>query len=461
MSADTVAARQSWAEFGRRLRTLRRSAGLTQRQLALRVGYHHTLISKLEGGVREPPAGLPLRLDSLLGSRGELLAILAGRPDVHHAVPMLPATLFSTTPQGAADPAPPQPVHHWPTRLVSCPLHGGGDCEVPPLADALTLLTAADGDHGRTAMWPGTDADAMHALTALIVGYTQDGLESVSTETVGSVERVLRVVVRWAETLNRHGTLPVPQLRLAAECAQIAGWLRVERGQRILGMAWFARGLTWADVADDVVARATLLCDVCTLVRLDGDGASALAYAQELEAVDPRRVWMVAMSHLHQARARALGGDLAECRKRVVLSRRALDRLDGRDFLEAPWLAGATGRLQVEASIGGTLRDAAAITGDLWVARQAVKATEASLSCLPVTHRPTVLLLTLRLADAFVCSGQLDAAVAAAASVLPEAVAADRTSVNRELDGLRTRLTTRYPGAREARSLLEQLPYRV
>ncbi|MCX4681962.1 helix-turn-helix transcriptional regulator [Streptomyces sp. NBC_01433] len=458
MSTDTVAVRQSWAEFGRRLRALRRSAGMTQRQLALRVGYHHTLISKLEGGVREPPAGLPLRLDVLLDGRGELLAILAGRPEERHSAPLLPATLFSTAPRDSGDPAAPQPVHHWPGRLLSCPLHSG-DCEVPPLADALTLLSAADGDHGRTERWPGTEADAMHALTALIVGYTQDGLESVSTGTVGSVERVLRVVVRWAETLNRRGTLPVPQLRLAAECAQIAGWLRVERGQRILGMTWFARGLTWADVADDVVARATLLCDVCTLVRLDGDAASALAYAQELGTVDPHRAWMVAMSHLHQARARALGGDLAECRKRVVLSRRALDRLDGRDFIEAPWLGGATGRLQVEASIGGTLRDAAVITGALWVARQAVKATEAALSCLPATHRPTVLLLTLRLADAFVCSGQLDAAVAAAAPVLPEAVAADRTSVNRELAGLRTRLTTRYPGVRETRCLLEQIPY--
>lgn len=459
MGADMVAARQSWAEFGRQLRALRRSAGLTQRQLALRVGYHHTVISKVEGGVREPPAGLPLRLDSLLGSRGELLAILADRRDLRDDGPALPATLFSTTPSGTGDPAPPRAVRHWPTRLPACPLHGSTDCTVPPLADALTLLTTAGGDHSRTAAWPGADADVIHALTALIVGYTQDGLESVSTETVGSVERVLRVVVRWAETLNRHGTLPVPQLRLAAECAQIAGWLRVERGQRMLGMAWFARGLTWADVAGDAVARATLLCDVCTLVRLDGDAASALAYAQELEAVDPRRAWMVAMSHLHQARARALGGDLAECRRRVVLSRRALDRLGARDFLEAPWLAGATGRLQVEASIGGTLRDAAAITGDPSVARQAVAATEASLSCLPATHRPTVLLLTLRLADAFVCSGQLDAAVAAAAPVIREAVAADRTSVNRELDGLRTRLTSRYAATREARDLLEQLPY--
>ncbi|MEU3463455.1 helix-turn-helix transcriptional regulator [Streptomyces sp. NPDC006733] len=459
MGADTIATRQSWAEFGRRLRTLRRSAGLTQRQLALRVGYHHTLISKVEGGIREPPAGLPLRLDALLGGGGELLAILAGPPDARYGVPALPATLFSTAPRDPGDPAPPQPVVHWPARLVSCPLHGG-QCDVPPLADALTLLAATDGDPARTRAWPGTDADAMHALTALIVGYTQDGLESVSTATVGSVERVLRVVVRWAEALNRHGTLPVPQLRLAAECAQIAGWLRVERGQRILGMAWFTRGLTWADVAGDAVARATLLCDVCTLVRLDGDGASALAYARELGAVDPGRAWMTAMSHLHQARARALGGDLAECRERVVLSRRALDRLGGRDFLEAPWLAGATGRLQVEASIGGTLRDAAAITGDPWIARQAVQATQASLGCLPATHRPTVLLLTLRLADALVCSGQLDAAVAAAVPVLPEAVAADRTSVNRELDGLRARLTTRYPGARETRGLLEQLPRR-
>ncbi|NDZ72422.1 helix-turn-helix transcriptional regulator, partial [Streptomyces sp. SID10362] len=74
-SARTAGAR--WAEFGRRLRTLRRAAGLTQLQLGLRVGYHHSAVSKLEAGLREPPGELVRRLDTVLRTGGELAAIVA------------------------------------------------------------------------------------------------------------------------------------------------------------------------------------------------------------------------------------------------------------------------------------------------------------------------------------------------------------------------------------------------
>ncbi|NEB59782.1 helix-turn-helix domain-containing protein, partial [Streptomyces diastaticus] len=70
-----------WAEFGRHLRSLRRAAGLTQVQLGLRVGYHHSAVSKLEAGLREPPVGLVRRLDTVLETGGELAAIVAAPRD--------------------------------------------------------------------------------------------------------------------------------------------------------------------------------------------------------------------------------------------------------------------------------------------------------------------------------------------------------------------------------------------
>uniref|UniRef100_UPI002867C811 helix-turn-helix domain-containing protein n=1 Tax=Streptomyces sp. WELS2 TaxID=2749435 RepID=UPI002867C811 len=76
---ETAQPVESWAEFGRRLRAWRRQAGLTQSQLGLKVGYHHSLISRLEAGLREPPAGLAGRLDSVLGTGGELAAVVGRR----------------------------------------------------------------------------------------------------------------------------------------------------------------------------------------------------------------------------------------------------------------------------------------------------------------------------------------------------------------------------------------------
>ncbi|NUT90406.1 MAG: helix-turn-helix transcriptional regulator [Saccharothrix sp.] len=55
------------AEFGRRLRELRTAAGLTQARLGHLLGYHHSLISKVEAGTRTPPPDLARGCADLLG----------------------------------------------------------------------------------------------------------------------------------------------------------------------------------------------------------------------------------------------------------------------------------------------------------------------------------------------------------------------------------------------------------
>ncbi|NEA05046.1 XRE family transcriptional regulator, partial [Streptomyces sp. SID10116] len=210
----------------------------------------------------------------------------------------------------------------------------------------------------------------------------------------------------------------------AAQYAQVAGRLRMERGQGGVAMAWFGHGLRWADAAQDAEARATLLCDMSTLVRLDGDPASTLVYAQAIGAVDVRRRWMTTLADLYQARAYALGHDVASCRRHLAMARRRFARLDDRDRLEAPWLSGAEGVLRVESAAGGALRDLSVVTGGRAVARRAVEATARSYALLAPTMRSTRLLLTLRLADSWACAGDPVAAVTLAGPVLEEVVGA-------------------------------------
>ncbi|MFB7594267.1 helix-turn-helix domain-containing protein [Streptomyces sp. NPDC056160] len=548
----SVEAAQVWGEFGRRLRSRRRQAGLTQLQLGLRVGYHHTLISKLESGLREPPAGLVRRLDAVLETGGELAAIVAAPREAPPARsrPPLDRKLFGAMPgMDAADGGEAWDPRLWPPELpaegLACPLHGTAGCVVPgqgelpallaglpgrpPGGSALTTggagiagvagitdmagraglaglavavgpggaaagaragagggagagagagtrpdrggggggaggggvrlggATAGRGAGGGAALGPVAEADLLHALTAVLACLIREAHHRTTAGGVVLVERLLRAVVGWAEAVNSTGRLPYGQLRLAAQYAQVAGRLRMQRGQSSIGMAWFGHGLGWADAVHDAPARATLLSDMCTLVRLDDDPGSTLAYARAIGAVDSRRRWVATLSHLYQARGYALGHDAAECRRHITLARRGLARLGHRDLLEASWMAGAEGEMRVESAIGGALRDLAAVTGDRATARRAVEATERSRARLPAVMRSTRLLLTLRLADAWACAGDPGAAVALAGPVLGAAVGSRELMINAELRGLHARLLGDWGDVREVREYREWL----
>jgi hypothetical protein len=350
----------------------------------------------------------------------------------------------------------------WPSELpaegLACPLHGTVGCAVPDRAGTPDLLDALTARKGGFDGLTGSEPELLHALTAVLACLIRGALHRGAADGVTTVERLLRALVRWAEAVNCAGRLPYGQLRLAAQYAQVAGRLRMRRGQSSIGMAWFSQGLGWADAVDDVPARATLLSDVCALVRLDRDAGSTLAYAEAIGAVDPGRRWVVTLSHLYRARGHALGHDGAECRRHIALARREFARLGHRDRLEAPWLSGAEGEMRVESAIGGALRDLAAATGDRVTARRAVDATARSRARLPSPMRETGVLLTLRLADSWACAGDPGAAVALAAPVLDEAASSRELMISAELRGLHGRLFARWGDVPEVREHRERLP---
>lgn len=456
----------TWAEFGRRLRSLRRAAGLTQLQLGLRVGYHHTAVSKLEAGLREPPAGLVRRLDEVLDTGGELAAIVAAPREAPRRPGRVPAdpALFAPLPgaDSAAAPWVAEP-RLWPARLPAeglvCPLHGTAGCPVPDPGDLPALLNgSADGSGASGALGEtgrAADAELLHALTAVLACLIREAFRHGGR--VAAVEGLLRSLARWADAVNSTGRLPYGQLRLAAQYAQVAGRLRMERGQNAVAMGWFGHGLRWADAVGDAPARATLLSDMCTLVRLDGDAGAMLGYAQGIGAGEARRRWAATLSDLYQARGHALAGDAAQCRRHITLARRGFARLDRRDHLEAPWLAGAEGAMRVDSAIGGALRDLAVETGDRRAARRAVDAAARSRAQVPPRMRGARLLLTLRLADCWACAGDPGAAVALASPVLLEAVRSRESMVTAELRGLHSRLTGRWGDLPEVREYRERL----
>ncbi|MFJ2772531.1 helix-turn-helix domain-containing protein [Streptomyces sp. NPDC087300] len=465
MSVDmSQAVDAGWAEFGRQLRFHRRRAGLTQLQLGRRVGYHHSFISRLEGGLREPPFDLVNRLDAALEADGRLAAVIASPPPSLRTPGLFPAapTLFSPIPgadlAGEDAPLTAQP---WPERLpaegLACPLHGRVGCATPDRSSVTDLLTGLTRPYDGVGETGGAEVELLHGLTAVLACLIREAFVRVTDACVNTVERLLRGVARWAEAVNSTGRLPYGQLRLAAQYAQVAGRLRMERGQSGVAMAWFGHGLRWADAAQDAEATATLLSDMATLVRLDGDAASMLVYAEAIGAVDAKRRWMTTLADLYQARAYALNHDADACRRHISMARRRFARLDDRDRLEAPWLSGAEGVLRLESAIGGALRDLAVVTEDRTVARRAIEATARSHALLPPGMHTTRLLLTLRLADSWACAGDPVAAVALAQPVLEEAVRARQLMVTVELRGLHGRLARNWGDLPEVREYRERL----
>ncbi len=81
------------SEFGSRIRQLRRDKGLTQRDLASKIGLDFTYLSKIETGTLPPPSEAAIaRMAEALGTDHEFLLALARKvpADLRRTLQVLP-----------------------------------------------------------------------------------------------------------------------------------------------------------------------------------------------------------------------------------------------------------------------------------------------------------------------------------------------------------------------------------
>lgn len=426
--------------FGRELRRLREQAGFTQVQLASRLGYSHTYVSKLESGARVPRIAFAGGADELLDAGGSLIALATnararrqkendrGFADGTVGVPL-------PRPPVALRPAYPQPARRvqLPAFGVTCPLHGMDGCTVSTPADGLAGL---DGDEVRTA---GTDT--VHGLAAMLVSYIEADVEARGGDLSVPLEQTLRATMGLVPMAPE--SVAIALLRLAAQYADLAAWRRVKRGQHGIGMMWLHRSVEWASASQDHATACGALSSMSGLALLEGDGGTAVEYAQAAGAVDHGRRWTAVQAGLDEARGHALLGDWREVERLSNEVQRATDRLGDFDRIEAPWLFDAEGATFVASHLAGALRDLSEATPDRSIARRAVTSAEAALATMPVWMPSSRVLLTLRLADSHACGGAVDAAVDVARPVLSAAQSAGSTLIDHELDRLRIRLQVR------------------
>ncbi|WP_433019574.1 helix-turn-helix domain-containing protein [Kribbella sp. CA-294648] len=423
--------------FGRELRRLREQAGLTQVQLATRLGYSHTYVSKLESGARVPRIAFAGGADELLGAGGSLVGLATNararrQQDNDRG--------FADGPVGVPLPRPsiaaavrPQPARSFqlPAFGITCPLHGMAGCQASTPTDGLEGLAEV--------RVVGTET--VHSLAALLISFIEADVEGRRGDLLGPVEQTLAAITRLVPKAPEQ--LVVALLRLAAQYADLAAWLRVKRGQRGIGMAWLHRSVEWASAARDHATVCVVLSSMSTLAVLEGDGATAVEYAQAAGSVENGRGWIGVQARLDEVRGQALLGDWREVTRLSTEAQRAADRLGNRDRLEAPWLFDAEGATFIASHLAGALRDLTETTGDLAIAGRAVDFAESALTTMPDRMPLSRVLLTLRLADSHACGDAVDAAVAVARPVLTDAQSAGSTLIEHELDRLRTRLATR------------------
>ncbi|MEU9040851.1 MULTISPECIES: helix-turn-helix transcriptional regulator [unclassified Kitasatospora] len=347
--------------FGRRLRHWREARGLSQSELGRLLGYHNSLISRVENARRWPPPGMPARADELLIACGEL------------------AELWQTVRQERE-------------RLGE-------------LAVAIRTPLAAD-----TAP---PDAATVEVLAHLLAVYRTAADRIGGEELAAVLEHHARTLAGWQHTAPPESLAAVRSL--AAQYAELAGWAHFEGDRRARALGWYATGLEWARATGDQATTAALLTRQSTLHWWRGDPATALALAEAARAAAPPLPGLRAWTAVARAHAHALAGETPYVHRALADARR-LTAAALRSGEPAPWAARA--ELVLAVAHGTCQRDLAAHTGHTarartTHARTAAARLEAVLRVLdPAAHPRDHALVTARLAGAHALVGHREAAAA-------------------------------------------------
>ena len=272
--------------LGDRFADHRATAGLTQQQVADRIGYSRVTVATAEGGHRVPAEEFWHRSDQLLRADGELRRIYdqlaaarrerarlhRGEDQARRAARMptapaeMPASFGASGPsESAAD------------RTLLAPWEAPRDEVIDYLNQQWHVLVRADNLLGPA-----------HALEPV------------------------RQQIALIESLLRHGGSgsPAPLLRLGAQFAESMAWLYEDLGDNVNAAAWTSRALEWAHAADDgaLVAWALFRRSQQTAAERDVTRTVALADAASRQYAHLTGPMRAAIAQ-QQAQGLALVGD--------------------------------------------------------------------------------------------------------------------------------------------------------
>lgn len=414
---DSGASRPLRETFGERLRHWRERAGVSQAELGAELGYHHSLISRIESGDRWPPPGLADRCDTVLRTGGDLARL-------------------------------------WPLvedeRRANCAHRrraGNGAAGVPPAPAAAMYDLIPDLPPGRT------HAQVAGALHTHYLAYERV-MEDVGVSVVGPViEGHVRRMLGWVDGADRNGAAVL--LPVAARYGCLAGWAGFERGDYGRATAWLDGALGWAQAGGDLAYAGFLHTRIGVVALAQGDPGRSLARGRAALTTGGGRPWVAAFAAIVQARGYGMLGDQDACERQLELAEEQAARSDPAD---APWwLLPPEGNLMLAGTQAACYRDLAVRKGRAELAEQAVAYAQRALDHAPAGKLPYRMLNYVRLADAYTCAGQLEIAVAAVEPVFTVPTSLWYAPVRGELRALWRRLAHRWPDRPEVHRFAERL----
>lgn len=238
--------------LGDLLASYRDAAGLTQKELARRIGYARVTVGTAESGHRQPAAEFWTRCEDVLAAGGELTQAYQQLSAVRTRRRRELARRVQaerTARAGAWRPHPPSDHHGATTADDSSGSDVGPGGRRPP--GALRL--------------PGTELErytgSPHAPVEEVVDYLRQQWHVLvrADNLLGPVHALAAVLAqaRLIEQLLQMGTsggggdLQAQLLRLGAQYAESAAWLYEDIGELATAVVWTSRALEWAHAAED------------------------------------------------------------------------------------------------------------------------------------------------------------------------------------------------------------------
>lgn len=408
--------------FGARLRSLRMSAGMSMGELAKRVSYSKSYLSKIENDLKPPSALVARQCDNILGAGGELTALV---PVVGQAAP-----------DAGTD-----------GELWVMSLAGNGDLGFRPVVD----------DTAASVTGAGLDAVFTEGARSEIDQVVVEGLWASFGELrklgqVTSPVVVLGTVIAHVHTLRTlagDSQEPVRTwlLLLAARVAEYAGWMSQEAGDERSALWWTKRAVRFAHAGRDTRLASYAFVREAELALYRQDALATIGLAGRAQADGGAGQRILGLAARAEAQGHALAGDQDSFL-------RALDRAAERLATAEPAAAGqlfGSSNVDDEVSLArgwalcdlGRPAEAAAILD-----RQVVK--------IPATARRARARFGARRALAHACAGEVEEACAVAASVLADARYVDSATVRVDLRQL-TRTLARWRDHAEVRALFPEL----
>lgn len=391
--------------FGELLRKCRANVGVSMGELARRVNYSKSYLSKIENDIKPPNATLARLCDSVLDAGGALITAARERPAAEVGL-------------GTLD-----------RRQM--------------LAGAGTLLGIALAGGPR----PVPDESVVSGLRTSFEQLRLLGRQTSPTVVLDPLISQVRTV----QALARENPEPIRSrlLLLAARVAEYVGWLSQEAGNEQGAVWWTRYAADLARTGGDREIVSYALVREAGLALYRQDPATTIELAKQAQQDRRADSYVLGMAARREAQGHALAGDRDACERAFD---RAAELLDS-SFVDtrAYPVLGTTAPDPIGLARGWAL-------ADLGRAGEAAALLDGELRKLPATHRRSRARFGARRSLAYALAGEIDQSCLTLTEVIDDAAHVDSATVRTDLREL-SRSLSRWRNHRAVQEIYPRLSH--